>query len=85
MVRATPLFLLNLAPGGGYLAACIAARAGGLLHRLFTMTPCHLTRGSLFSVTLFQQVAPLRDFPGTVRCGGRTFLGAPCGTPRPSG
>jgi hypothetical protein len=30
--------LLGLAPGGGYLAACIAADAGGLLHRLFTMT-----------------------------------------------
>ena len=30
--------LLGLAPGGGYLAARIAADAGGLLHRLFTMT-----------------------------------------------
>ena len=30
--------LLGLAPGWGYLAACIAADAGGLLHRLFTMT-----------------------------------------------
>jgi hypothetical protein len=30
--------LLGLAPGGGYLAACITANAGGLLHRLFTMT-----------------------------------------------
>ncbi len=32
------LSLLGLAPGGGCLAACIAAGAGGLLHRLFTMT-----------------------------------------------
>jgi hypothetical protein len=30
--------LLGLAPSGGYLAAYIAADAGGLLHRLFTMT-----------------------------------------------
>ena len=30
--------LLGLAPGGGCLAACIAAVAGGLLHRLFTIT-----------------------------------------------
>ncbi len=32
--------LLGLAPGGGYLATCITARAGGLLHHLFTITPC---------------------------------------------
>ena len=30
--------LLDLAPGGGYLAADIAAYAGGLLHHLFTLT-----------------------------------------------
>jgi len=30
--------LLDLAPGGGYLAADIAAHAGGLLHHLFTLT-----------------------------------------------
>ena len=29
--------LLDLAPDGGYLAARIAARAGGLLHHLFTI------------------------------------------------
>ena len=32
-----PTSLLGLAPGGGYLAARIAARAGGLLHHLFTL------------------------------------------------
>jgi len=32
------LFLLGLAPGGGCLAAGIAARAGGLLHHLFSLT-----------------------------------------------
>lgn len=31
------LSLLDLAPDGGYLAVCIAANAGGLLHRLFTI------------------------------------------------
>jgi hypothetical protein len=30
--------LLDLAPGGGYLAVDIAAYAGGLLHHLFTLT-----------------------------------------------
>jgi hypothetical protein len=30
--------LLGLAPGGGYLAICITADAGGLLHHLFTIT-----------------------------------------------
>ena len=30
--------LFGLAPGGGYLAAPIAGRAGGLLHHLFTLT-----------------------------------------------
>jgi len=35
----SPLFLLDLAPDGGCLAADIAARAGGLLHHLFTLTP----------------------------------------------
>jgi len=30
--------LLGLAPGGGCLAADIAADAGGLLHHLFTLT-----------------------------------------------
>ena len=36
--------LCGLAPGGGYLAARIAADAGGLLHRLFTLA----LAGSLF-------------------------------------
>jgi len=44
--------LLGLAPGGGYLAACITADAGGLLHHLFTLT----LAGGLFSVALFRQV-----------------------------
>jgi hypothetical protein len=43
--------LLGLAPGGGYLAICIAANAGGLLHHLFTITPrlpLRVEGGSLF-------------------------------------
>ncbi len=50
--------LLDLAPYGGCMAASIAARAGGLLHHLFTLTP-----------TLFPPLNP-RDF-GEVqgRCG----------------
>jgi hypothetical protein len=32
------LHLLDLAPGGGYLAADVTACAGGLLHHLFTLT-----------------------------------------------
>jgi hypothetical protein len=31
--------LLDLAPGGGCLAACITTGAGGLLHHLFTIAP----------------------------------------------
>lgn len=34
----TKSLLLGLAPGGGYLATRITARAGGLLHHLFTIT-----------------------------------------------
>lgn len=66
--------LLGLAPGGGYLATHITARAGGLLHHLFTIT----ARRQLFvSVALFRQVHALRqssrqrmtDFPapGAIR------------------
>jgi hypothetical protein len=36
--RAAPSPLLGLAPGGGCLAARVTTSAGGLLHRLFTLT-----------------------------------------------
>ena len=39
--------LLGLAPGGGYLAARIAADAGGLLHHRFTITSAQ-GKGGLF-------------------------------------
>ena len=67
--------LLGLAPGGGYLATRITARAGGLLHHLFTITPRNA--GLFVSVALFRQVHALRqssrqrmtDFPapGAIR------------------
>ena len=40
--------LFGLAPGGGYLAAHIAVGAGGLLHRLFTITSAPQGKGCLF-------------------------------------
>jgi len=42
---------LDLAPGGVYRAAAVTCGAGGLLHRLFTLTSA-LARGGLFSVAL---------------------------------
>ena len=55
--------LLGLAPGGGYLAICITANAGGLLHHLFTITFLP-KEGRLFvSVALFRQVHASRRFP----------------------
>lgn len=59
----TKSLLLGLAPGGGYLATRITARAGGLLHHLFTIT----TLRQLFvSVALIRQVhASSAVFPFT--------------------
>jgi len=56
--------LLGLAPDGGYLAICITANAGGLLHHLFTITTSPLRMEGLFvSVALFRQVHASRQFP----------------------
>ncbi len=56
--------LLGLAPGGGYLAICITADAGGLLHHLFTITTSPKRMEGLFvSVALFRQVRASRRFP----------------------
>jgi len=63
--------LFGLAPGGGYLATRIAASAGGLLDRLFTITTL---RWLSAYVALIRQVALSRDFPGAVLCGVQTFL-----------
>ena len=53
--------LLGLAPGGGYLATHITARAGGLLHHLFTLTtPCGI---AVCFCGPFRQVHVSRRFP----------------------
>ncbi len=43
-------YLLGLASGGVYIATCIAAITGGLLHRRFTLT--NISIGGLLSVAL---------------------------------
>jgi len=40
--------LLDLAPGGGFLAVGVTTHAGGLLHHLFTLTPHPEVRCGLF-------------------------------------
>jgi len=75
------LSLLCLAPGGGCLAICITANAGGLLHHLFTITAPK--RGRLFvSVALFRQVALPRMLSDAVLYGVRTFLDPDNAEPR---
>ena len=62
--------LLGLAPGGGYLAVCITADAGGLLHHLFTIT-LHPEgwKGCLFLWPFSGRFTPLGGFPapGAIR------------------
>jgi len=65
--------LLDLAPGGGCLAADVTARAGGLLHHLFTLAPTRRGDAVCFCGPI-RQVAPSRELPGTLPCGVRTFL-----------
>ena len=45
-------YLLGLASGGVYIANCIAAITGGLLHRRFTLTNIPRNTGGLLSVAL---------------------------------
>ena len=66
--------LLDLAPGGGYLAADIAAHAGGLLHHLFTLTSPPYSGDAVCFCGPIRQVAPSRELPGTLPIGVRTFL-----------
>ncbi len=82
--------LLGLAPGGGYLAICITADAGGLLHHLFTITTSPKRMEGLFvSVALVRQVHASRRFPRPgsypTPCsyGVRTFLDPDNAGPRP--
>ena len=53
--------LLGLAPGGGYLATHITARAGGLLHHLFTLTASY--EAAVCFCGPFRQVDASRRFP----------------------
>ena len=66
--------LLGLAPSGGYLATHITARAGGLLHHLFTLaiTPSLYPKGEgearrFVSVALSGRFTPLGGFPARDR------------------
>ena len=73
----TILPLLSLAPGGGYLAICITANAGGLLHHLFTITTSSKRMEGLFvSVALFRQVRASRRFPAPVAIRRRALWSA---------
>jgi hypothetical protein len=74
----------------------IAAVAGGLLHRRFTLAipprlPPPFRRGGEGEVAVcfcgpFQRLAALRGLPGTMPCGVRTFLDAHMGRRgRPAG
>ncbi len=78
-VRATTrvalaLPLLGLAPGGGCLAARVAAGAGGLLHHLFTLTSVRWDEGGLLFCGPFPSGRPAWMLSSTVPCGARTFL-----------
>ena len=64
--------LLGLAPGGGYLAACITASAGGLLHHLFTITTPK--RVAVCFCGPIRRVSPPRMLSDAVLYGVRTFL-----------
>ena len=79
--------LLDLAPGGVYLAAAVTRNAGGLLHHRFTLTESHKRPGGLFSVALSRgspRVAVSNhpalwspDFPRlSARCTGNTDAAA---------
>ncbi len=84
--------LLGLAPGGGCLAAYIAVDAGGLLHRLFTVTSLPERSEAVYfcgpdpAGYPIIGASPSRGFPGTAPCGVRTFLDPVlCTGPRPPG
>ena len=72
--------LLDLAPGGVYLAGPVARTAGGLLHHRFTLAAPHVSRrGGEAVCSLWHCPA---GCPGwllatTLPCGARTFLGVP--------
>jgi len=71
--------LLDLAPGGVYLAAHVTVGAGGLLHHPFTLT--FRERKAVFSLWHYPAGRPGSVLPTTLPCGARTFLG---GSPKGS-
>jgi len=84
--RRDPLVpLLDLAPGGVYQAAAVTCRAGGLLHRRFTLTP-RTRRGAVCFLWHCPAGHPGSALPTTLPCGARTFLTglAPGATARPT-
>ena len=76
---------LDLAPGGVYQAAAVTCRAGGLLHRRFTLTP-RTRRGAVCFLWHCPAGHPGSALPTTLPCGARTFLTgpAPGATARPT-
>ncbi len=83
----TILPLLDLAPDGGYLAICITANAGGLLHHLFTITSplgvavCFC--GPIPAGSRLSAASPPRLLSDVVLYGVRTFLDPDNAGPRP--
>src|SRR5690606_1288442 len=75
--------LLDLAPGGVYLAAHVTVGAGELLPHLFTLT----TGGPVAVCFLWHFPAghPGSVLPTTLPCGARTFLDGDRSPTRPSG
>ena len=53
--------LRGLASGGVYIANCITAITGGLLHHRFILT--NISIGGLLSVALFPRIAPGGCYP----------------------
>jgi len=70
--------LLDLAPGGVYLAAHVSVNTGGLLHHPFTIAHSDIARRScLLSVALsIPANGGVLLFRGALSCGVRTFLPA---------
>src|SRR5580700_7544463 len=84
--RREPLVpLLDLAPGGVYLAVAVTCGAGGLLHHRFTLTP-RTRRGAVCFLWHCPAGHPGSALPTTLSCGARTFLTglAPGATARPT-
>src|SRR5688500_3026194 len=67
--------LLDLAPGGVYLATPVTRRTGGLLHHRFTLTAPTGVDVAVCFLWHFPAGCPGWELPTTLPCGARTFLG----------